>query len=128
MKTSYRDLHVWRESIGLVSEIYACLRAFPIEERFALTDQIRRAAVSVPANIAEGQGRFYRKEFLHFLCIARGSLAELRTLLIVAEQVGYLSPDKLEALEHGIEGISKPLHGLIFRLREQIHKEQPGRR
>jgi four helix bundle protein len=128
MKSSYRDLYVWRESIALVGEVYACVLTFPIEERFALTNQIRRAAVSIPANIAEGQGRFYRKEFLHFLGIARGSLAELRTLLIVAEQVGYLHPVKLEALENGIDSISKPLHGLILRLRDQIHKEQPIRR
>jgi four helix bundle protein len=128
MKTSYRDLYVWRESILFVSEVYRCLGAFPVEERFALTSQIRRAVVSVPANIAEGQGRFYRREFLHFLQIARGSLAELRTLLIIAEQVGYLPQAQLEALENDIEGISKPLHGLISRLRDQIRQDQPSRR
>src|SRR5215216_3154793 len=119
-KTSFRDLHVWRESILFVPDIYACIEAFPAHERFALTDQIRRAIISVPANIAEGQARFYRKEFLHHLCIARGSLAEVETLLIIAEQVGYLSPEKLEEFERTIQSISRPLQGLISKLRDQI--------
>jgi len=123
-KMSYRDLYVWRESIALVPEIYESLKGFPSQERFALTDQIRRAAVSVPANIAEGQARYYKREFLHYLWIARGSLAELQTLLVIAEQVGYLTQEKMELLEQTIDGIAKPLNGLIESVREGLRTEQ----
>ncbi|MCD6024983.1 MAG: ribosomal protein [Fibrobacteria bacterium] len=126
-KKSYRELHVWRESVSLIPDIYACLQDFPAYERFALTDQIRRAAVSVPANIAEGQARYYKREFFHHLCIARGSLAELQTLLIIAEQVGYLSQEKMEILDQGLQGVARPLNGLIESVREGVRAERSAR-
>ena len=89
-KKSYRDLNVWQKSIDLVPEIYELLKLFPKHETYSLADQIRRAAVSIPANIAEGQARSHRKEFAHFLSISKGSMAELHTLLIVANRLGYI--------------------------------------
>jgi four helix bundle protein len=116
-KTHFRDLHVWRESVAFVAEVYWHLGAFPPFERHALAEQIRRAAVSIPANIAEGQARRHPTDFLRHLWIARGSLAELHTLLVIAEQLGYLKPVQLEALEKELESISHPLNGLIASLR-----------
>ena len=120
MAGNYKDLMVWRESILLVPEIYARLKRFPPEEKFELCSQIRRAAVSVPANIAEGQGRSYRKSFLQHLRIAKGSLAELHTLFVISEQLGYVSPAELEEIEAAIERIAKPLHGLITKVTQDV--------
>ncbi len=85
----FRDLVVWQKSIDLVTDVYRNTSKFPREEIFALTSQIRRCAVSIPSNIAEGEGRKGASEFAHFLRIAQGSLAELQTQLIVSEQLGY---------------------------------------
>jgi four helix bundle protein len=115
-KRDYKDLHVWRESISFITEVYQVVRGLPREENYAMSDQIKRAAVSVAANIAEGQARYYRLEFLKHLRIAKGSLAELHTLLIIAEQVGYISPITLEHLENSLFGVSRPLNGLIAKL------------
>ena len=115
-KRGYKDLHVWRESINFVPDVYRLAGRLPAHEKFALSDQIRRAAISIPANIAEGQASHYKKAFLHHLNIAKGSLAELHTLIIIAEQIGYVSQNELETLESGIQGIARPLHGLISKL------------
>ena len=88
--SSYRDLTVWQKSIVLATTIYGATRGFPAEERFGLTSQIRRSATSIPANIAEGQARRTTGEFLQSLGIARGSLAELETHLILSERLGYI--------------------------------------
>jgi four helix bundle protein len=109
----YRDLFVWRESIAFVPDVYAVVSGFPVHERLALSAQIRRAAVSVPTNIAEGYARFYPREFLHHLGIARGRLAELHTLLVVAEQLGYIEPDVLVDLEHKIGSLARPINRLL---------------
>lgn len=87
----YRDLVVWQQSLKMVSEVYRATASFPSEERFGLTAQIRRAAVSVPSNIAEGQGRCSTGEFRQFLGHARGSLLELETQLLIARHLGYLT-------------------------------------
>ncbi len=86
---SYRDLLVWQKSMVLAKEIYLMTRCFPGDERFGLISQMRRAAVSVPSNIAEGQARQGRKEFVQFLSHAEGSLAELDTQLKLADDLGY---------------------------------------
>ena len=96
---TYRDLRVWQEAMALVPKVYEAAKNLPIEERFDLGSQIRRAVVSVPANIAEGQARQHSKEFLQCLFIARGSLAELVTLLIMAQRLGYLDEKTLNELE-----------------------------
>lgn len=112
-KRSYRDLVVWQRAINLVPEIYELLKPFPKHEDFALVNQIRRAVVSIPANIAEGQARQHPKEFRQFLSIARGSLAELHTLLVVANRLGYISEDQLHELDKSMGQIRKPLIGLM---------------
>ena len=87
----YKELTVWQKAMDLVAAVYKTVRKIPREELYSLTDQIRRAAVSIPSNIAEGKCRNSDKEFNYFLGIARGSCAELETQLLVAEKVGYLS-------------------------------------
>lgn len=92
--THYREMIVWQRSMELVVACYHCTKAFPTDERFGLTQQVRRAAVSIPSNIAESQGRWHRGEFLHHIAIARGSLQELETLLEIAERLGYAAYDR----------------------------------
>ena len=87
--TTYRDLEVWKTSMDLVEAIYKISRYFPKDERFSLTDQIRRASVSVPSNIAEGWGRSRTKEYLHHIAFACGSLMEVETQLIIAVRLDY---------------------------------------
>jgi len=89
MKT-HKDLDIWNTGIGLVEEVYCITKAFPSEEQFGITAQMRRAAVSVPANIAEGAARSSRKEFVKFLYVSLGSLSELETELIIAEKLNYI--------------------------------------
>src|SRR2546426_3765214 len=86
MAQHYKDLIAWQKAMDLVVEIYATTEQFPSREKFSLTDQIRRAAVSVPSNIAEGQAHYSHREFLHFLRHSRGSLAELETQILIAER------------------------------------------
>ena len=87
---NYRKLVVWQKAMQMVGLVYAELEKLPLEEKFALTDQIRRAAISVVSNIAEGAGRSTNKDYAHFLAIARGSLYELMSELEIAEQSGYI--------------------------------------
>jgi four helix bundle protein len=94
MKT-YRELHAWKMAMEVVVDVYAATRTFPVEERYGLTSQLRRAAISVAANIAEGYGRRTRGEYLNSLSQANGSQFELETELIVARQLGYLDEDAL---------------------------------
>ena len=90
MGESYRDLIAWRKAMDLVTDIYRVTQSFPRDELYGLTSQLRRAAVSVPSNIAEGQARFSRKEFHQFLSHARGSLVETETQLMIAQNLDYL--------------------------------------
>jgi len=92
MGHSYRELIAWQKAMKLVTEIYEATQRFPSEERYGLTNQLRRASVSVPSNIAEGQARFSQKEFHHFLSQARGSLVEIETQLLIARALTYLQP------------------------------------
>ena len=86
----YRKLIVWQKAMELVRLVYRLSKGFPTDERYALTDQLRRAAVSIPSNIAEGCGRTSRKDYAHFLSIARGSLYETMTQLQIAQDLGYI--------------------------------------
>lgn len=124
-KQGYKELYVWRESVAFVPDVYAAIQSFPPHEKFALADQMRRAAVSIPANIAEGQAKEYPKEFLRHLRIAKGSLAELHTLFIIAEQVGYINPDLLEEIEQKLAGISRPIHRLMAILSARLNHGAP---
>src|SRR5215218_5360990 len=112
-----RDLIAWRMAMNLVKAVYVDSRSWPSEERFALTSQVRRSAVSVPANIAEGHGRSGDREFLHHLSIASGSLRELETLLEVARDAEYISDYRFAALMVMCEQTRRPLRGLIAYLR-----------
>ncbi|MDD3582250.1 MAG: four helix bundle protein [Desulfobacca sp.] len=114
---SFRDLDVWRKSIDLVKEIYQITGKFPPSEIYGLTNQIRRAAVSIPSNIAEGQGRNSAKEFRQFLGIALGSIAEIETQLIIAQEIGYLSNEKLDFLIISLDTIRKMLKSLANALK-----------
>ena len=91
MGRSYRDLIAWQKAMKFVVEIYEVTQQFPKEERHGITNQLRRAAVSVPSNIAEGQARFSQKEFHHFLSQARGSLSEIETQFLIARDLRYIS-------------------------------------
>ena len=88
--SSYKDLLIWKKGIVLVIKVYELSKAFPSEELYALTNQIKRASVSIPSNIAEGYGRNTDKSFSHFIDISRGSLCELETQLIIAKELGFI--------------------------------------
>ena len=109
---SYRDLIVWKRSISLIGKLYASTRSFPREETYGITSQIRRAGISIAANIAEGQARNTIGEFRQFLGIAQGSLAELETLLTISEHLGYLTSPDADELLSGCEEIGRLLAGL----------------
>ena len=113
----YKELDVWRKSVLLTTELYKLTSGFPDTERFGLTSQIRRAATSVAANIAEGWGRGSRKEFIQFLTIARGSLTELETHLIIASNLHMLTPEQFASVSKSIQDIGKMLNRLIAVLR-----------
>jgi four helix bundle protein len=109
---SYKDLEVWKLSIDFVKQVYQVTRNLPASENYGLINQIRRAAVSIPSNIAEGQGRNSAKEFRQFLAISLGSVAELETQLIIAREIGYLGLDELNALLPTIDRIRKMIKAL----------------
>src|SRR5438093_1527800 len=110
---SYRDLTAWQKSMDLVVEIYRLAKGFPRDEQWGLTDQIRRAAVSIPANIAEGHGRLHRKDYLRFLSIARGSLTEVETHLQIATRLGYLERQDIAEVWSLTQDVGRLLNGLI---------------
>ena len=120
MRRKHHDLKVWQEAMTLVNEIYAATASFPKEELYALTSQMRRAAISVPSNIAEGAARKGNREFLHFLSFARGSLSELETQVILARNLGYLENN--ESLLERIEGIFALVGGLINSLQQRLKR------
>jgi four helix bundle protein len=104
---NYRELKIWQNSIELSEKIYSITLAFPNEEKFGLSSQLRRASVSVPSNIAEGTSRKSDKEFNHFLSISLGSLFEIETQLTIASRVGYLSEIELEKLNSTVKQLIK---------------------
>lgn len=114
---SYKDLIAWQKSIDLVTRVYRCTKGFPKDEAYGLTSQVRRAAVSVPSNIAEGQGRLTTGEFRQFLGHARGSLHELQTQLVIARNLGYLSDAKTEELMECSVEVDRVVNGLLTALR-----------
>ena len=116
----YEDLIVWQKSMVMVTDVYQDTKSFPVDEKFALTNQLRRAAVSVPANIAEGHGRKYTKAYLNFLSIAVGSLTELETLLKISYNLQYLSKKKLTKFSIQIQEIGRMLSGLIAALQNKL--------
>jgi four helix bundle protein len=116
---SYRELIVWRKSMALVKDVYLCTQGFPKSELYGLTSQLRRAAVSVPSNIAEGQGRLSKGEFKQFLGHARGSLLELETQILIAQQLGYLPIEQMQNLLDRAAEAGRILNGLLGSLEKR---------
>jgi four helix bundle protein len=108
----HEKLDVWKKSVEMVTAVYEITKAFPSDEKFGLVSQIRRAGVSVPANIAEGAARQSSKEFCRFLSIAQGSASELETELLIAKNLGYLSSKDYERIYEEINVIARMIVGL----------------
>ena len=123
MPNSYRDLIAWQKSIRWVAEIYRVTKSFPLDERFGLISQLRRAAVSVPSNIAEGQARLSAPDFRRFLGQARGSLVEVETQLAIAVELGYLNRDKARVLVEQTSEVARILNGLLASVSKRIDSE-----
>ncbi|HEY3973414.1 MAG TPA: four helix bundle protein [Candidatus Sulfotelmatobacter sp.] len=119
MAQHYKDLIAWQKAMDLVNAVYNVTDAFPKREVYSLTDQIRRAAVSIPSNIAEGQARYSNREFLHYLRHSRGSLAELETQILIAQRRSYLSESQAAELLKRADELSRILSGLISSLQER---------
>ena len=115
---SYQDLKVWQEAMNLAEECYCLTKLFPSSEMHGMVSQIRRAAVSVPANIAEGYGREYRREYIQFLRIAQGSLKELETHLILSVRVELIKEETGEPILKKCEVVGKMLRALIRSLQK----------
>ncbi|MDE6143129.1 MAG: four helix bundle protein [Muribaculaceae bacterium] len=111
--SDYKKLEVWQLSISAVKEVYLLLNELPSSERFGLSDQIRRSAVSIPSNIAEGHGRNTTKEFIRFLLIAKGSVSELETQLIICCELGFLSKSDCSNAFAMLQSIGKMIYRLI---------------
>ena len=120
MKSSnYKELKVWQKAMDLTVEVYKLVKLLPNEETYALSDQMRRAVVSIPSNIAEGQGRNSDKEFIQFLSIARGSLWELETQIEICLRIGYIDQSLATNTNNLIAEISKMLNALSNSLKPQ---------
>ncbi len=113
---SYRELKVWQKGIELVKQVYALTRKFPKYETFGLADQLRRSAVSIPSNIAEGQARQHTGEFRQFLYTALGSAAEVDTQIVIAFELGYITEQEAKDIEQRVIELQKMLHSLINHL------------
>ena len=122
---SYRDLIVWKRSMDLVDIVYRSSATWPASETYGLSSQARRAAVSIPANIAEGLGRNGRREYAHHLGIAYGSLCEVETLMIVALRQNYVSEDALQRLLGCSAEVGKLTNGLLRSLNQPRHASEP---
>ena len=118
MSKPHLKLDVWKRAIRFVEQIYKITTSFPSEEKFGLTSQMRRAAVSIPSNIAEGAARNSSKEFINFLYIAQGSLSELETQLIISKNLQFLDSQTEEPLQRELDEISKMIIGLQRALRK----------
>lgn len=113
MVMTFRDLAVWQKGISLAKEIYILTGSLPQQETYGLVSQMRRAAVSIPSNIAEGQVGQHRADFIHFLHISLGSLAEIETQLILCQELGYLQTSETEKAMSLILEVRKMIYGLI---------------
>jgi four helix bundle protein len=113
MSASFKDLRVWQESMKFADEVYRATTEFPRHELYDLSQQLRRAAVSVPSNIAEGKGHRSDREFGHFLLHARGSLLEVQTQLIIAQELEYLNSEEAQRLLTSADAIGRSLNSLI---------------
>jgi four helix bundle protein len=113
MAGTYQDLKVWQLAMEMVFQVYRCSAGFPKQEIYGLTSQMRRSAVSVPSNIAEGKGRFSRKELVHYLFQARGSLLELETQILIGRKLEYLDDFESKRLIALTSEVGRLLNGLV---------------
>ena len=127
MAKSYRDLVAWQKAMDFVTELYQVTRTFPKEEIYGLTSRLRRAAVSIPSNIAEGQSRLSRLEFKNFLSHARGSLVEVETQLLIAQNLGFLGKREADGLMARTSELARILNGLLKAVRESISENREPR-
>jgi four helix bundle protein len=125
MLRSYRELKVWKRSMVLVTDVYRISRSFPPDERFGLTSQLRRAAVSITTNIAEGYGRATRGEYLNHLSVARGSLFEVEALITVSAELSFLTKEELSTLEDHLIQMRAMLRALRNSLTRLTKKSGP---
>jgi len=117
---SYKDLEIWKRSIALIKDIYEITGSFPREELYGITSQIRRSAISIPSNIAEGFTRLHNKEYIQFLYIALGSCAELETQIIISNNLKYLDDSITKRLSDELEIICKMITNLIKKINNKI--------
>lgn len=113
---NFKQLRVWHKAIEIVKEVYEISRAFPKEELYGLTSQMRRSAISIPSNIAEGFKRFHNKEYKQFLYVAQGSAAELETQLILSKELGFVKLEGFQLVNEKIDHLAKMLSALIRKL------------
>ncbi len=118
----FANLKVWQRSHALVLDLYRLTAGFPAEERFGLISQLRRAAASVPTNLAEGSKRKSQRDYAHFLNLAEASLAETEYLILLSRDLAYLTPDQAEPRQREVSEISR----MLYALRDKIEKGDPG--
>lgn len=118
--STHKELHVWQKAIGLVVEIYKITEKFPREEIYGITSQMRRAAVTIPSNIAEGYHRNYIKEYIQFLYVSKGSAAELETLVDLSDRLNFMDKTQLKGINFLLEEILKMLTSLISKLKTKL--------
>ena len=119
MSSSFKDLRVWHEAMKFAIDVYRATSNFPKHELYGLSQQLRRAAVSVPSNIAEGKGHRSDREFRNFLLHARGSLLEVQTQIMIAQELQYISPEEGKGLLASSDAIARSLNSLINSMREK---------
>ncbi|HEC67276.1 MAG TPA: four helix bundle protein [Candidatus Desulfofervidus auxilii] len=124
-RSRFENLEVWQLAMKLVRNIYLISKSFPREEIYGITAQLRRAAISIPLNIAEGSGRGYDKVFLQFLFQARGSLMEVKTLILICKEIAILPQEKVKNLIKEIDTLHRKLNSLITYLQQSITDYRP---
>ncbi len=124
MARDFKNIKAWKYADDLAVLVYFKTRSFPKEELYGITSQLRRAAVSVPTNIAEGASREHKKEYLHFLYVARGSIAEVEYLLHLSRRIGYLKDDEYRQVEDRRKEAAKTLQGLINSVKKDTKKTE----
>ena len=122
---SFEDLLVWQKAHKIVLSIYKLLEKFPKEEKYRIIDQLVRAVISIPTNISEGFGRYTSKDYIHFLIISRGSVSEVKYLILLSKDLKYITEIEYQELNNELSEIGKMLNGLIYSLRKTIDKTDP---
>jgi four helix bundle protein len=120
MNNAHKNLVLWKESFNLVKMVYSSTKDFPQEEKYGLVSQLKRASISIPTNIAEGAARKSKKEFLNFLSIARGSLAEIDTLILLSEDLCFINSSQSASIMNKLQHISILLSGLMKKVNADI--------